>query len=153
MDACSLTPLADETLADDARWEVAGRFVDALLRRDFHGLEACLAANARCQVLESTGPWSRVGATETVDAFRTWFGAADVFEVHDAAIGQLGNRVYLRWRIVLRSSGLTTSAQVIEQHVFASTDDHITAMDVLTSNAVINLSHWIDDSLSGSKGS
>ncbi len=132
MAGCSPNQVVDDAAPDDARWEIAGRFLDALARRDFRGLESCLAANARCQVLESAGVRSIVGASDTANAFRAWFGAADAFEIHDAAIGQLGSYVYLRWRIAQRAAGSADAVQVIEQHAFATAADRITAMDVLS---------------------
>jgi hypothetical protein len=42
------------------------------------------------------GPREITGAASTVAQFEQWFGGHDGFEVLDAAIGQVGTRMYLR---------------------------------------------------------
>jgi limonene-1,2-epoxide hydrolase len=119
-------------IPDDACWELAGRFLDTLLRRDFDALQSCLSATVRCQVLEPSGAWSVTGAVDTAAAIRAWFGAAELFEVHDAAIGQVGSRVYLRWRIA-QGAARASATEIVEQHAFVTIENRIAAMDLLSS--------------------
>ncbi len=111
---------------NEAGWVVAGQFLDALTRRDFSSLEACLDEGLHFRALVPRGPFELTGAAEVVDRFRTWFGDKAVFDVLDAAIGQVGARVYLRWRFA-------TEAGVVEQHVFATGGDRIETLDLMCS--------------------
>jgi ketosteroid isomerase-like protein len=107
-------------------WTIAGGFLDALTRRDFEALQACLTEDVRFRALVPRGPFELSGASTTADRFRTWFGDKDVFELLDAAIGQIGPRVYMRWRF-------HTSAGVVEQHAFATGTERIDSLDLMCS--------------------
>src|SRR5947208_214290 len=97
MDDIALTAVGPD-IHQEARWAVAGRFLDALTRRDFSELEACLHPEIRFRALVPRGPFELNTALETVARFRTWFGEAPVFEVLEASVGQVGDRLYLQWR-------------------------------------------------------
>jgi hypothetical protein len=117
---------------DNLEWAVAGMFLDARTRRDFTALRACLDSEVRLQALAPRGPFELCGADETVGHFAHWSGECDVLEVLDAAIGQVGTRMYLRWRVQQRTPG-SCAAELIEQHAFVTADDRIRSLDLLCS--------------------
>ena len=110
----------------DVAWVVAGQFLDALTRRDFDALEACLDDGVRFRALVPRGPFELEGASGVTERFRFWFGDKTAFELLDAAIGQVGSRVYLRWRFA-------TEIGVVEQHAFATGRDRIESLDLMCS--------------------
>ena len=118
---------------DGARWPVAGLFLEALARRDFTALAACLHPDVRFRALVPPGPFDLTGVTETMSCFRRWFDGDDHFEVVDASIGQVGTRLYLRWRVRMRSANDPDSWRVAEQHAFAGAGELIESLDLLCS--------------------
>jgi len=114
-------------MSEDTQWAVAGLFLDALTRRDFASLEACLEADVHFRALVPRGPFELSGAAETAGRFRQWFGDKPAFELLDASIGQVGGRVYLRWRLK------TGAAEIVEQHAFATGRDRIESIDLMCS--------------------
>ncbi|MDT4919481.1 MAG: hypothetical protein QOI15_383, partial [Pseudonocardiales bacterium] len=118
---------------DDARWSVAGVFLEALARRDFDTMHTCLDPAIRFRALIAAGVLDLHGPNETVGQLRVWFGEHGLVEVVDASIGQLGPRVYLRWRIRRGRLGDPDSFQVVEQHAFATVGGRIESLDLLCS--------------------
>ena len=114
-------------------WPVAGLLLDALTRRDFDALQACLDEGVRFRALVPPGPFQLDGAADTAARFGAWFGGDDHFEVADAAVGQLGARMYARWRVRMWPSGRPDQARVAEQHVFTTGNDRILTLDLLCS--------------------
>jgi hypothetical protein len=114
------------------QWTAAGQFLDGLAQRDFAALEQCLHPEVRFRALVPRGPFEVTGADNVLGYFRRWFGGDDEFEVVDASIGELGSRVYLRWRVAMRSAG-APDGRIVEQHAFASVGHHIEALDLLCS--------------------
>jgi hypothetical protein len=133
MSAISLPDARPEELADSVRWPIAGLFLDALTRRDFPALAGCLDPEVRFRALVPPGLLSATGPAETVAYFQRWFGGEDDFEVADASIGQVGSRLYLRWRVRMRAATEPNARRVVEQQVFATARDRITALDLLCS--------------------
>jgi hypothetical protein len=133
--ATATTAIAvDHTAGADPRWELAGLFLGALARRDFPGLESCLDPNVRFRALVPRGALEKNGAAHAVALFRRWFGADEVFEVLDAAIGQAGPRIYLRWRGADRHEvNDPSSFRLVEQHAFATARERIEVLDLLCS--------------------
>jgi hypothetical protein len=125
--------VTDHEAADDARWAVAGQFLDALTRRDFAGLESCMDPAVRFRALVPPGPFELDGAAETVARLHRWFGEHDVFEVLDASIGQIGTRSYLHWRVRRGRAHDPSSFEVVEQHVFVTATDRVESIDLLCS--------------------
>ncbi|MFF2556446.1 nuclear transport factor 2 family protein [Nocardia sp. NPDC058058] len=112
-------------------WPVAGLLLEALTRRDFTALSACLTPDVRFRGLIPPGPFDTAGAAAAETRFRNWFGGTDAFEVLDATAGRLGDKLYLRWRVrMIDDAG---QARIAEQHVFATAGDHIGALDLLCS--------------------
>lgn len=117
----------------DTPWRTAGALLDAFSRRDFADLAACLAPDIRFRALVPPGPFDLGTPAEVAARFERWFGGEDEFEVVDATVGQVGSRMALRWRVRLWPPGHPASARIVEQHVYASGPDRITAMDLLCS--------------------
>jgi hypothetical protein len=124
---------AECTAAAGPRWEIAGQFLGALARRDFPELESCLDPQVRFRALVPRGVIEANGAAQAVALFRRWFGEDDTFDVIDAAIGQLGPRIYLRWQVRTGAAGDCSSFRLVEQHVFADARERIEALDLLSS--------------------
>jgi len=135
MDASTITtPITVErTAGTDPRWEIAGQFLDALARRDFPELESCLDPNVRFRALVPRGLIEANGAAQAVALFRKWFGEDDTFDVIDAAVGQMGPRIYLRWQVRTGAAGDPSSFGLVEQHAFANARERIEALDLLCS--------------------
>jgi hypothetical protein len=123
------TTLTDRTHARP----VAGLLLDALTRRDFDALHACLDEHVRFRALVPSGAFELDGAADTAAKFGRWFGGDDEFEVADAAIGQLGQRRYARWRVRMWPPGQPDHARSAEQHVFTTGNDRIVTLDLLCS--------------------
>ena len=114
-------------------WPVVGLFLDALTRRDFAALQLCLDDEVRFRALVPRGPFELTGSTDAADRFRLWFGGEDYFEVVDASVGQLGSKLYARWRIRMVAADDPDSARVVEQHVFTTGTDRVETLDLLCS--------------------
>ena len=93
----------------------------------------CLHRDVRFRALVPPGAFETSGRDATTDRFRQWFGGEDDFEVIDATIGQVGPRLYLRWRIELRSTTNPAASRLVEQHAFATAGEGIEALDLLCS--------------------
>jgi len=83
-------------------------------------LTSCLRPDVRFRALVPPGPIDLTGAAETVSRFEQWFGGEDDFEILDASVGQVGTRLYLRWRVRMSSAGDPSSGRLVEQHAFTS---------------------------------
>ncbi|HEY1842375.1 MAG TPA: nuclear transport factor 2 family protein [Mycobacterium sp.] len=114
-------------------WAAAGLFLNAFTRRDFTALSTCFDPEVRFRALVPPGFVTIVGAADTARQFEQWFGGADVFDVVDASIGQLGDRLYLRWRVRMQAPGSPEAGRVVEQHAFATGGERIHALDLLCS--------------------
>lgn len=70
--------------------------------------------------------------------FRSLFGGSEEFELSDGTVGEVGQRLYLRWRIRLTPPGGTGPRRLVEQHAFITTDAgaRISAVDLLCSGFV-----------------
>ncbi len=64
-----------------------------------------------------------------------WFGDAEEFEVVDASVGQVGDRLQLRWRVRVRAARFGDEPMIVEQHAYASTapTGHIAHLALLCS--------------------
>ncbi len=118
---------------DGVYWPVGALFLDSLAHRDFTTMGACLESDVRMRALTPPGPFDANGATEAMSHFRRWFGGEDAFEVVDASIGQVGSRLYLRWRVRMRSASDPTASRVAEQHAFVTSAELISTLDLLCS--------------------
>ena len=114
-------------------WPAAAILLDAISRRDFEALQGCLDVEVRLRALVPSGPVVLDGADAVAAKFRAWFGGHDEFEIVDASLGQLGSRVYARWRVRMWPADQPAQSRIAEQHVFTCGTDRISAVDLLCS--------------------
>lgn len=136
MTSSPLLQTVEPTPQSSAQWPIAGLFLDALARRDFDALATCLAPNVRFRALVPPGAFELNGPDDTVAKFRKWFADrvhAEEFELVDASIGQVGTRLYLRWRVWVRPADQPDVPEIVEQHVFATAHERIETLDLLCS--------------------
>ena len=119
------------TLLDDERTAVGRKFLDALTARDFSRLSGLLGSTMRMRALLPTGPYEFRGWRETLDAFSSWFGEAEDFEVHLAELDLVADRLEMRWQFGLRLPGERTR-RTVEQRVYCKVENGQTVvMDLL----------------------
>jgi hypothetical protein len=118
------------------RLSVGGLFVEALARRDFATLACCLDASVRLRALLPRGPFERAGRDDVAGWFRSLFGGPDGLELADGTVGEVGPRLYMRWRVILTAAGPSGPPWLVEQHVFAACGEQISAIDLLCSGFV-----------------
>ena len=111
-----------------------GLLIEALAGRDFAGMTACLAPDVRFRALLPRGLVEVTGADDTVDRFRTWFGGPDTLQILDAALGEIGPRLYARWRV--RLTAPEGAVRTIEQHVFAIGAARLATLDLVCSGFI-----------------
>ena len=118
-----------------ARWSVGGVFLEALAARDYELMTTTLAPTVRFRAMLPPGPMNWEGPAATTEAFSSWFGPAEGFEVVDAGVGEVGGRLHLSWRLRVRPApfGIGDGWHVIEQHAYADTNDTIETLDLLCS--------------------
>jgi hypothetical protein len=118
-----------------ARWSAGGVFLEALANRDFEQMAATLAPGVRFRAMLPPGPMDWEGAETVSGVFGSWFGEADAFELVDAAVGEVGGRLHLSWRLRVRPApfGIGDGWHVIEQQAYADAGDVIDSIDLLCS--------------------
>ena len=118
-----------------ARWSVGGVFLEALANRDYQQMTTTLAPTVRFRAMLPPGPMDWEGATAVADAFSSWFGGAEDFELVDATVGEVGGRLHLSWRLRVRPApfGIGDGWHVIEQQAYADAGETIDALDLLCS--------------------
>lgn len=99
---------------------VGGLFIEALARRDFAALADCLEPGVRLRALLPAGPAEMTGREEVTGWFRSVFGGPEELQLADATVGEVGPRLYLRWRASLTAPGPSEPRHLVEQHVFAA---------------------------------
>ena len=111
--------------AAQAAWiraEAIGRkFVDALARRDWASVEACLAQDVqfRAVVPNEARPFrDKTDAPGAVDQLRKWFGDADPLVLVDSDVRMIADRLSIRYRFTGHEDD---GDFVVEQHGFAET--------------------------------
>ena len=139
-----MTAVAQATATLAPRWSVGGLVVEALARRDFAALARCLGPGVRMRALLPGRVAEFTGPQEVAGWFAGVFGGPDDFELADGTVGEIGPRLYLRWRVSLTPAetggvaGAAAISRLAEQHVFAmtGTDGLISALDLLCSGFV-----------------
>jgi len=118
-----------------ARWSVGGLFLEALANRDYARMATTLGATVRFRALLPPGLMEWEGPHAVCEAFSSWFGGADEFELVDATVGEVGRRLHLSWRIRVRPApvGIGGGWHVIEQQGYADAADSIETLDLLCS--------------------
>jgi hypothetical protein len=111
----------------------AGLFLEGLAAQDFARLGGTLAADACLRALLPSGLREWAGAEAIAHRFAGWFGDTEDFELVEAAVGEVGDRLHLRWRLRLRAERLGSGWFTVEQQVYADTDDggRIARLDLL----------------------
>jgi len=118
-----------------ARWSVGGVFLEALANRDYKQMATTLSSGVRLRAMLPPGPMDREGPAQVASTFSSWFGSADGFELVDAAVGEVGGRLHLSWRLRVRPApfGMGDGWHTIEQQVYADATDTIDTIDLLCS--------------------
>jgi hypothetical protein len=118
-----------------ARWSVGGVFLEALANRDYQQMSTTLSSGVRLRAMLPPGPMDREGPAQVASTFSSWFGSADDFELVDAAVGEVGGRLHLSWRLRVRPApfGMGDGWHIIEQQVYADATDTIDTLDLLCS--------------------
>jgi hypothetical protein len=118
-----------------ARWSVGGVFLESLANRNFDRLAETLAPEVRFRAMLPPGPMDWEGADTVSGVFGSWFGDAKDFELIDAAVGEVGGRLHLSWRLRVRPApfGIGDGWHVIEQQAYADAGDTIDSLDLLCS--------------------
>jgi hypothetical protein len=118
-----------------ARWSVGGVFLEAFANRDYRQMAATLSPDVRFRAMLLSGPSAWVGPAAVSKVFNSWFGEANDFELIDAAVGEVGGRLHLSWRVRVRPApfGIGDGWHVIEQQAYADAGDTIRSLDLLCS--------------------
>ena len=111
----------------------AGSFLEGLAAQDFAELGGALAADACLRALLPSGLREWAGAEAIADRFARWFGDTQDFELVEAAVGEVGGRLHLRWRLRLQAKRLGSGWFTVEQQAYADTDEsgRIARLDLL----------------------
>ena len=107
--------------SDVPRVSVAAAFLEGLSAQDFARIAATLDDDAHLTALVPSGVKQWHGTEEIGATLRRWFGDVDDFDLVDAAVGEVGQRLYLRWRVRVRAARLGVGWFVVEQQVYADT--------------------------------
>ena len=112
-----------------------GLFLEALARRDFTAMACCLSPTVHFRALLPRRDVDVVGWDATMAEFRLWFASeAEAFEMLDATVGEIGPRLYLRWRV--RMTPLDPAqgeTRIVEQHAFATGGEQLESLSLLCS--------------------
>lgn len=127
--------VAQDTHPAVVRWSIGGIFLEALSNRDFRLLAETLAPGVRFRAMLPPGPMVWEGPDAVAGTFSSWFGQADDFELVDAAVGEVGGRLHLSWRLRVRPApfGIGDGWHVIEQQAYADAGEAIESLDLLCS--------------------
>ena len=111
---------------------VAGSFVQGLARQDFAEIGGTLAGGACMRALLPSGLREWTGAEAIAHRFARWFGDTEDFELVEAAVGEVGGRLHLHWRLRLRAERLGVGWFIVEQQAYADTGEggRITRLDL-----------------------
>ena len=98
-------------------------------------MACCLSPTVHFRALLPPREVDVVGWEATMAEFRLWFAnEAEGFEILDATIGEIGPRLYLRWRV--RMTPLDPGqgeARIVEQHAFATGGEQLESLSLLCS--------------------
>lgn len=120
------------TTMSHAGWVRAGTFIEALARRDFAGLADLAAPDLSLRCVLPTRFVAESGADSIRLRMGGWFGGADSFTLEEAAVGLVGTRIRMSWRVRLTDAGGT--GRIAEQHAFMTdTPGGISHLDLVCS--------------------
>jgi hypothetical protein len=103
------------------QFAAAGLFLEKLAAGDFEQLGVALEPDVKLHALLPRGFDEWEGREAVCGAFDRFFGDLDTCEVIDATIGQVGDRLQLRWRMRARGDRLGPEEFVVEQACYADT--------------------------------
>jgi len=111
----------------------AGAFLDGLAAQDFSRLGQALAGGAQLRALLPRGLMERTGAEVIAAQFDRWFGNTDRFELVEATVGEVADRLHLHWRLRVQAERLGAGWFIVEQQAYADTTDggRIARLDLL----------------------
>ena len=101
----------------------AESFLNGLAAQDFAQLGDALTADVRLRALLPGGFSEWTGAEAIAAQFAVWFGDTEDFELAESAVGEVGGRLRLRFRVRLRAERLGTGWFTVEQQAYAVTGD------------------------------
>ena len=102
-----------------SRLAPAAVFLQGLADQDFAKVGGALAADAHLRALLPKGLREWTGAEAIGGQFAHWFGDTEDFELVEAAAGEVGGRLQLRWRLRLRAERLGAGWFTVEQQAYA----------------------------------
>ncbi len=108
--------------SDGPRSAAAGTFLGGLAAQDFDRLAAALADDVHLRALVSPGLREWDGAADVAGQFGRWFGDTEQFDLVDASIGEVADRLHLRWRLRLQAERLGDGWFAVEQQAYVDTD-------------------------------
>ena len=79
-----MSVVAEKNTNTVARWSLGGVFLEALANRNYARMAATLGPTVHFRAMLPPGPMDLKGPEAVADAFRSWFGNADDFELVDA---------------------------------------------------------------------
>jgi hypothetical protein len=121
------------TAPTDHAAATAAAFLQGLADQDFAQLGGALAADARLRALLPKGLREWTGAEAVAGQFARWFGDTEDFELVEAALGDVGGRLQLRWRLRLRAERLGAGWFTVEQQAYgdAGKDGRLARIDLV----------------------
>ncbi|MGN6721469.1 MAG: hypothetical protein ACTHJM_02520 [Marmoricola sp.] len=119
--------------AQATAWPLAGRLIDAITRRSFADLEACLAPDVRMRAVLPRRVLELDSAAAVARTFEDWFGGEDGFEVMEASAGSIGPRHHVRWRIRMWPRHAGGGSRVVEQQIYTWGTEQAESLDLLCS--------------------
>ena len=121
------------TAPTDHAAATAAAFLQGLADQDFAQLGGALAADARHRAQLPKGMRERTGPEAVAGQFARWFGDTEDDELVEAALGDVGGRLQLRWRLRLRAERLGPGWFTVEQQAYADAgeDGRIARLDLV----------------------
>jgi hypothetical protein len=101
----------------------AESFLAGLAAQDFTKLGGALAAGACLRALLPADFREWHGAEAIAGRFARWFGDTEDFDFVEGAVGEVGGRLYLHWRLRLRAQRLGGGWFTVEQQAYADSDE------------------------------
>ena len=103
-----------------------------LLTQDFPAVRATLAPDAHLRALLPGGLREWRGADDVAGRFERWFGHTERFAAVASDVGEVGDRVRLRWRLRLEAERLGRGCFVVEQVAYCdASEQEIAHLDLL----------------------
>lgn len=99
--------------------ETAARLIDGLSAFDFDAAVGAMSRDVHFRALLPGRLVELQGAAAVRDAFRTWFGGAEHWEMLEAVVGEVGGRVHVRWRLKLTNPDRGPGNFLVEQQLYA----------------------------------